>query len=134
MIRYSTTTSVGVANNFKKEPITALEYIKNKKQQLNLLPSEIDFINILQVDVHSLVDEDQMRELVTSIYPDLTELMSDSEKIGLSIKIGQNSLKKLIHREDDYEEVTESIMNDYISNIKSTTQTETTKKIEPSTM
>lgn len=121
MIRYSTTTSVGIADKFKKEPITALEYVKNKNKQLKTIPSEIDFINVLQVEVLSQVDGDQMHELITSLYPDLTDLLGDSEKIGVAINIGENCLKKLIYRDDKFEDVRESLMQEYTSHIASST-------------
>ena len=116
MISYSTTTSVGVTDKFKKAPTSALEYVKGKQSQD--VPSKLDFINVLQVEVHSQVDREQMSELINSIYPELTDILGDSEKIGLMIKIGKDTIKSLISREDEFESVRKSIMREYVSLIE----------------
>ena len=120
MIKYTTTTSVGVANKDKKESLTAVEYSKNKHADINDVPTKITFINVLNVVVNSGVNNrEQMQELITSIYPDMVDLMGDSEKIGLAIKIGNDTIKLIVNREDEFDTtVRRSIMREYVSLIE----------------
>ena len=129
MIRYSTSTSVGIADKFT-EPVNAVTYTKNKHSKTNTTSSEIDFINVLKVEVHSQVDSSQMSQLVASLHPDVMELLEDSDKMGLAISLGKDTIKSLVYKDDNFEDVHNSIMKDYLSLMETQNTTDTARKKE----